>query len=367
MFMTYLSSLVEYTKEQYFSRKETMWFKDFYFKKRRFIFFYCLIWFLGGFFLGQRQTERSLFDTLTWVVTAMIIDAPAIFVMVSYIFPKYFTPRKVIQFIICIAMVNLVTVFVYYGLHELLGLGKFAFPHKAENLGQTLFRIQSHLWIQLVYTLFIASLLVGVQYYDFKRKYLELENQKAQAELKLLKAQINPHFLFNNLNVLSSLIKKDVDTADEFITRFSKLYRYLLKSKDKDFVSLSEELDFLDDYLYLLKKRFGEAYCVNQNLKKEEEFEYSILPASLQGLIENAVKHNEGFHAAPLQIDMRIEENFLVVQNEMRPKFEAVDSMGSGLLNLNSRYKLLTNTSIKILRENGIFEVRVPLIKSMSA
>ena len=342
-----------------------MWFKDFYFQKRRFIFFYCLIWLLGGFFIGQRQAGRSLLETLTWVVTAMIIDAPAIFVMVSYIFPKYFSPRKVVQFILCLAVVNLLTVFVYYGLQEFIGIGKFKFPYNADGLGAKLFAIQSHVWVEVVYTIFIASLLVGVQYYDFKRKYLELQNEKAQAELKLLRAQINPHFLFNNLNVLSSLIKKDVDAADEFITRFSKLYRYLLKSKDKDFVNLSEELDFLDDYLFLLKKRFGEAYQVNQNVNGEG-VNYSILPASLQGLIENAVKHNEGFHAAPLKIEMHIEDDFLVVQNEMRPKFEPVDSIGSGLLNLNTRYQLLTNTSIKILRENGMFQVRVPLIKSIS-
>ena len=87
----------------------------------------------------------------------------------------------------------------------------------------------------------------------------------------------------------------------------------------------------------------------------------------MQGLIENAIKHNEGFHAAPLKIEMCIDGDFLVVKNEIRPKFDQVDSMGSGLINLNSRYQLLTNTSIKISKENGKFEVRIPLIKSMSA
>ena len=343
-----------------------MWFKDFYFKKRRFLFFYGLIWFLGAFFIGQRQAERSLWETMMWVATAAIIDAPGIFFMVFYVFPTYFHPRKAIQFILWVAVINIFTVFIYYGLHEFMDLGKFGFPHKAIGVGEKLFAIQSHIWTEVIYTVFISSLLVGVRYNDFRRKYLELENEKAQAELKLLKAQINPHFLFNNLNVLSSLIKKDTNAADEFITRFSKLYRYLLNSKDKDFVSLSEELDFLEDYLFLLKKRFGEAYQIHQELAAAR-YEYSILPASLQGLIENAIKHNEGFHAAPLRIDMTIEKDFLVVRNEVRPKFDPVDSMGSGLINLNTRYQLLTNTSIKVLNENGNFEVRIPLIKSMSA
>lgn len=342
-----------------------MWFKDFYFKKRRYIFVYCLIWFLGIFFIGQRQADRSWEETLRWILMVMIVDAPVVFFTVFYAFQKYFSPNKIIQFILLIALGNFLTVLVYAGLNELFGFGKFAFPELENGWGAVLLRIQAQVLTETFHTIFIASLLLGVQYYDFKRKYLELENEKAQAELQLLKAQINPHFLFNNLNVLSSLIKKDTDAADEFITRFSKLYRYLLKSKNKDFVNLAEELEFLNDYIFLLKKRFGNAYQVDQNLGKGEAFQFSILPASLQGLIENAVKHNEGFHAAPLKIEMNIEGNFLIVKNEIRPKFDPIESMGSGLKNLNLRYQMLTNTSIQILKEKGKFEVRIPLIKTV--
>ena len=344
-----------------------MWFKDFYFQKRRYLLIYLLIWVVGAIFMSQREAEFGLFQSLKWISTVMIVDAPVIFFTVFFLFPKYFEPKKIIQLVIGVAIANLATVFIHYGLSDLIGIGKFKMPDWSRGGEAVFFEVQSNFLTETMHTIFISLLLLGVQYYDFKRKYLELENEKAQAELQLLKAQINPHFLFNNLNVLSSLIKKDTTAADEFITRFSKLYRYLLKSKNKDFVSLSEELDFLNDYLFLLKKRFGEAYQVNQNLQKEARFQYSILPASLQGLIENAVKHNEGIHAAPLQIDMSIEEDFLVVKNEIRPKFEKVDSMGSGLINLNSRYELLTNSSIKILEENGKFEVHIPLLKSMSA
>ncbi|MFK8009471.1 MAG: sensor histidine kinase [Saprospiraceae bacterium] len=304
-------------------------------------------------------------ETLQWILIVMIVDAPVVFLMVFYIFQKYFTPKKIIQLAILVGLGNLITVFVYYGLNEFFEVGKFSFPDLENDWTIVLFQIQKQTFTEIFHTVFISSLLLGVQYYDFKRKYLELENEKAQAELQLLKAQINPHFLFNNLNVLSSLIKKDRDAADEFITRFSKLYRYLLKSKNKDFVNLSEELDFLNDYVFLLKKRFGEAYQIHQNLGKGEESQYSILPASLQGLIENAVKHNEGFYAAPLKIEMNIEGNFLIVQNEIRPKFDPVESIGSGLKNLNLRYQMLTNTSIKIVKENGKFEVRIPLIKTV--
>lgn len=341
-----------------------MWFKDFYFRKRRYIYVYCLIWFVGIFFIGQRQTEQNFLDTSFWVLVVMLVDAPVVFFTVFYIFQKYLTPKKIIPFLLLIGIANLLTVFVYYVLGETFGIGKFRLPDLTIHWSSIIFQIQAQTFTEIFHTIFIASLLLGTQYYDFKRKYLELENEKAQAELQLLRAQINPHFLFNNLNVLSALIKKDITIADEFITRFSKLYRYLLKSKNKDFVSLSEELDFLNDYVYILKKRFGDAYQIDLMHLKKEEGVYSILPASLQGLIENAVKHNEGLHAKPLKIEMQILGDFLVVKNKIRPKFSPIESIGSGLKNLNMRYQMLTNTPIKILKENGMFEVHIPLIKS---
>ena len=139
--------------------KRTMWFKDFYFKKRRFIFFYCLIWILGGLFIGQRQAERSLLDTFIWIVTAMIVDAPAIFIMILYVFPKYFNPGKVLQFILAVAVLNIATVFVYYGIYEIAGIGKFKFPHSIPDLEEKLFRVQFHVWKEGVYTIFILSLI----------------------------------------------------------------------------------------------------------------------------------------------------------------------------------------------------------------
>ena len=331
---------------------------------KRYILFYCLIWFCAAFFLGQRHSGKDYVDTLTWLVTSMIIDAPAIFFTVLYIFPKYLKPEKIVQLIISVGFVNIVTVFAYYGLHETFGIGKFAANFTGNSIGEVLLKIQRNGFTEALYTVLISSLMLSIKYYDFRQKFLELEKEKAQAELKLLQAQVNPHFLFNNLNVLSSLVKKDTDMADEFITRFSKLYRYLLKSKTKDFVTLQEELECLEDYLFLLEKRFGEAYQINNKIGENMD-DYSILPASIQGLIENAVKHNEGYHAAPLKIEMYIKEDHLVVSNEVRPKFVPAESMGTGLDNLNTRYKLLANTSIRILNENGKFEVQVPLLKSL--
>ena len=106
-------------------------------------------------------------------------------------------------------------------------------------------KLQQNGFTEALYTVLISSLMLSIKYFDFQQRFLKLEKEKAQAELKVLQAQVNPHFLFNNLNVLSSLIKKDADMADEFITRFSKLYRYLLKSKTKEFVSLQEEFCLL--------------------------------------------------------------------------------------------------------------------------
>jgi len=334
-------------------------------KYKRYILFYCLIWFCAAFFIGQRHSGKDYVETLTWLITAMIVDGPAIFFTVLYIFPKYLKPEKIVQLIILIGLVNVATVLVYYGIYELWGIGKFTTNlDDSSSIGSWLMKLQQNGFTEALYTVLISSLMLSIKYFDFQQRFLKLEKEKAQAELKVLQAQVNPHFLFNNLNVLSSLIKKDADMADEFITRFSKLYRYLLKSKTKEFVSLQEELDCLEDYLFLMEKRFGEAYQINNSIDNDVEH-YSILPASIQGLIENAVKHNEGYHAAPLKVDMYIKDDHLVVSNEVRPKFVPEESMGTGLENLNSRYKLLANTSIIIVNENGKFEVKVPLMKSV--
>jgi len=213
----------------------------------------------------------------------------------------------------------------------------------------------------------LGAILVGKQFMQYQQKYLLAEKEKTAAELKLLKAQINPHFLFNNLNVLGALIQQDQKAAATYLKRFAALYRYLLTNKENDTVLLSEELSFIEDYIFLLKKRFGKAYDFQIQKESVDTNRVLIIPAAIQTLIENAVKHNQGAMENPLKIHILIGKKTVMVTNEIRPKFaKQVPSTGTGLDNLSTRYQLLTQIAVKINQDNGQFLVILPLIKSLN-
>jgi two-component system LytT family sensor kinase len=193
--------------------------------------------------------------------------------------------------------------------------------------------------------------------------------QRAQVEtqLRLLQQKVDPHFLFNNLNVLSALVERNPEAASEFVTHFTRLYRYILQHKDAEIVPLDQELAFVQDYIYLVEKRFGQTYRFGVSLAAEQARECLIIPTALQGLIENAVKHNEGSTRSPLPITIAMDGDYLTVSNYLRPKSSSSYSAGTGLENLQARYRLLTDKPVEVSREAGIFAVKVPLLKVVNA
>jgi len=331
-------------------------------KYKDYIVLYFLIWAVGALFYIL-TTDKSIFDILQRQLLIMFVDAPAVFIMTLKIFPKYLRLDKIAHLIIAVAIVNLVTLLIYGGFYELLGFSKFKFNFWDLPFDELSVQFLVKGFRQSIHTVFFASLMIGMQYIEFRQKFLKAEKDKAQAEVKLLKSQIDPHFLFNNLNILSSLIKKDSDQADVFVTRFSNLYRYMLSHGDKDFVMLSEELRFLDDYIFLLKNRFGNAYSIEQQITSEQAEGYVILPTALQGLVENAVKHNQGSRNEPLVIKMEINGEHLIVTNPNRPKMTKSPSTGTGLKNLSSRYELMVGQLVKIEENTEQFTIKIPLIK----
>lgn len=198
-----------------------------------------------------------------------------------------------------------------------------------------------------------------------KRAQLRAEQLKQisiEAQFEALRNQINPHFLFNSFNVLSTLVYKDADTASKFIAQLSNVYRYLLYSQDKKVVSLKEEIQFIQSYLYLLQIRFGENLIVQDNLNGTSE-KYYIAPATLQMLIENAIKHNVVSRKNPLIIRFFKEGDFLVVSNNLQEKEVKEPSTQVGLKNIFSRYEFLSSEKVHIDRVNGEFIVKIPLIE----
>lgn len=196
------------------------------------------------------------------------------------------------------------------------------------------------------------------------RKIEQLEMEKVTMELSLLKSQINPHFLFNNLNALDDLIDRDKKMAKEYLHRLSKILRYSISSMENDVVSLQEEWNFIDDYIYLIEERFGETYQFEKIQEIDRLDNYLIPPSSLQSLIENVVKHNQGSTSNPLKTTITISENGISVSHPKRIKKTGVHSLGTGLKNIKSRYRLLTNKEIEIT-DTDKFSVVLPLISEV--
>jgi sensor histidine kinase YesM len=223
-------------------------------------------------------------------------------------------------------------------------------------------------FITFLITLTVSGFVHGGQFLNnWKMAAIETERLKKEqisAMYEILKAQINPHFLFNSFNVLSTLVHKDADLAEKFINQLSKVYRYVLQTRDKEVVSLSEELEELDAYIFLMKIRFGESFIFNKNIQADN---IKIAPLTLQILIENALKHNEASNAHPLSIELFEEANFIVVMNNIQRKNNVLESTGIGLENITAQYSILSNKKVEITEDKHHFIVKIPKILNESS
>jgi hypothetical protein len=188
-----------------------------------------------------------------------------------------------------------------------------------------------------------------------------LEREKSQVQFDNLKNQLNPHFLFNALTSLNSLIFENQQLASEFLQQLSKVYRYVLQNKDKNFVLLEVELSFIANYVKLLETRFYGALKINFDIK-DTALEKAIVPVTLQILIENAIKHNVLDKDKILSIDIFTVGEYLVVSNNLQLKKKVETSNKQGLDNLKSLYKFLTDSPVIVENTDDRFYVKIPLI-----
>lgn len=213
----------------------------------------------------------------------------------------------------------------------------------------------------------LFHLLNAIKYYftEYKTKWMEAEELKrmsAQAELQLVKSQINPHFLFNNLNVLSALVMKNTDEANRFIEEFSKVFRYILNNHDKELVNIRTEMDYIKPYIFLLKKRFAEGLDISVDIPQDRENFY-IIPASIQMLIENAIKHNVVSRSRPLHIKVHANgNNTIVVTNNLQLRDSVDNSTKIGLNNIIKRYLLVSGRKVEVFKDENVFTVILPLL-----
>ena len=203
-------------------------------------------------------------------------------------------------------------------------------------------------------------------YSDSKVKEQKIIAGTASAQFESLKNQIDPHFLFNSLNVLSSLIEENPDNAQKFTTSLSKIYRYVLEQKDKELVSVAEELAFAKTYMNLLKMRFENS--ITYEIPTDfDNLDAKVVPLSLQLLLENTIKHNVVSEQKPLHIKIYIENNYLIVENNLQKKEVLGDRKGVGLQNIVNRYRLISGRKMLIEESLTFFKVKIPILTKQIA
>ncbi|WP_420153301.1 sensor histidine kinase [Siphonobacter sp.] len=220
----------------------------------------------------------------------------------------------------------------------------------------------------LINVMFYMFLHLLYQSYQTQQVGVELERIKSdhlEAQFELLRQQVNPHFLFNSLNTLKSMVESEDEHSVEFILKLSDFYRYTLESRKLDLIPLTDELEIIQSYLFLLKARFDAG--IDLTTQVSEATQHSLIPPfTLQLLVENCTKHNVVSLEKPLHIRIYEESGFLVVENDIQLKRGQVASTKMGLENINTRYTHLVEQTIRVESDTDVFRVKLPIIASYS-
>jgi len=215
------------------------------------------------------------------------------------------------------------------------------------------------IYISTVLLLAFYSFYFYKELQELKLKEAKLQTENTKAKYNALKDQIDPHFLFNNLNVLYSIIDENPKNAKRFVKNLSMIYRYILEQKDADLISLESEIDFAKKYLELLKFRFEDSLTYSIDIKISDK---KIVPLASQILLENAIKHNKITDDQPLFIKIYSQSNYLIIENNFNPKNVETESTKLGLKGISGRCKHVVNKEIVIENNFEKYLVKVPII-----
>lgn len=220
-------------------------------------------------------------------------------------------------------------------------------------------------WFQIISSLSIAFLLyLFIRYRDRRIRNIDrLKKEAIEFQFEMLKSQVNPHFLFNSFNTLIAIIEEDQKTAVSYVEKLSEFFRSIVAYRDKDLIPLREEINLLDNYFFLQKKRYGQHLSLSIKIDDNTLSATQIPPLTLQLLVENAIKHNAVSKESPMEIEIYTESSNIIVQNNMNPKLLNERSSGMGLQNITNRFNLLTDEKVEIKNDGKIFSVKIPLIK----
>ncbi|MBX2942373.1 MAG: histidine kinase [Cyclobacteriaceae bacterium] len=292
---------------------------------------YTALW--AGLWIGNSYMNDFLSERISWIETPI--------------------KRLVVGIIATILFTVIVAIIILKGFEFAMG-----------------FRFNSYLEIiqvTLIITFFISLFFHSRGFLmEWKRSVVEAERyqkESIKANYESLKNQVNPHFLFNSLNALTSLVYEDQDKAAKFIKQLSDVYRYVLDTRGREVVAIEEELQFLNSYLFLQEIRFGGKLIIMNDLK---ELKGNVPPLALQMLVENAIKHNIVSEAQPLTIQLYKEQNNMVVVNNLQLKKDLSEGLsGVGLDNIKKRYQFLSNGMIEVVKTENSFCVKLPILSEV--
>ena len=322
-----------------------------------------IIW-LSSFFMGIMASlprilqQDTLFSELLVESAMAILFSLFVWYYNIYNLPKYSKHKLVNRFFEIKLLQSLLLGFVFIIL--LVGWHHFIFPDYDFKSMAIMFEFRGVL-INLTICMFLYLL-----YQSYQTRLIVIELQKVEsdhleAEYELLKQQVNPHFLFNSLSTLKSMIEIGEEHTTDFIIHLSDFYRFSLENRKQDVIPLREELKILHAYIFLLKARFEEGIQLIIELSNEVT-QSQIPPFTLQLLVENCIKHNVISLDRPLIIKLYVEEDFLVMENKIQLKKIPEVSTGIGLENINERYLHLIQKKIMIVKDNNSFKVKLPII-----
>ena len=237
-------------------------------------------------------------------------------------------------------------------------------PYSEELTGVLIYNAMMYAVVNILLMSILEAWIYNTESRQARQIAENLQEELSQIRFEVLKSQINPHFMFNSLNVLSGLINVDVAKAQLFIDEFSQIYRYVLETIEQPVVSLNKELEFMRSYLFLQQIRYGENLTFSVNIPSGM-LSMVVPPLSLQVLLENAIKHNIVNESKPLKIEIFSEDCYLIVKNNIQPKISGT-STGLGLKNLIKRYALISKQEPSFLVVNNHYVAKIPLIKTDS-
>ncbi|WP_228235621.1 2TM domain-containing protein [Allomuricauda sp. M10] len=317
-----------------------------------------IILFLNGWQFTMQELWTEFWESMIFSMTIYLCNAASFILLMRKYNKELFTRKYIGYGILGNIVASIIGIFLSRVLLKVI----------VHNMSFSAFMMSEkpQYYVNSFFISMVVALLFYAAYFYKYYKERQVKEQKiiagsASARFDALKNQLDPHFLFNSLNVLTSLIEEDPEQAQKFTTSLSKVYRYVLEQKNKDLVTVDEELNFARTYVRLLKMRFEDSIIFDIPEKCTQP-DAKIVPLSLQLLLENAVKHNVVTSSKPLHIKVFEQGGMLVVTNNLQEKQVVKKSSGVGLQNIRQRYQILTDRGVIINKTNTDFSVALPML-----